>query len=681
MLPYPVRFTRALVVLIAASTVSLAAPGRSAAETPLIDRAAFFGNPTRTQARVSPDGKWLSWIAPREGVLNVWVAPIADPHDARPITNEKKRPIRQHFWANNSKSVLFLNDSGGDENNLLYAADVASAEVRNLTPFQKTRARLIAGSVAKPDEILVGVNNRNPRFHDLYRVNVVTGERTLVLENNEWGSFDADDSLQPRFAVKSVTGGAVEYYTLDDHGKPGEKPWMVVSVEDAFSVNLVGFSTDGSVLYATDARNRDKTAIVELDLVTAEPRVIAEHAKSDVTQTLRHPATLRVQAYRTNYLRQEWFALDAAIQPDLDFLQRELKGDYYVMSRSLDDALWTVAVDPVVAPVSFHLYDRKAKKLTRLFVTRPELEGKPLVDMHPLEISARDGLTLTAYLTLPPGSDANGDGRPEQPVPMVLNVHGGPWARDTYGYHSEHQWMANRGYAVLSVNYRGSQGFGKQFLNATIGEFAGKMHTDLIDAVNWAIAEKVARPDKIAIYGGSYGGYATLVGLTFTPEVFACGVDIVGPSSLVTLIESFPAYWGPHLETTWYKRCGDPRTKEGREYLLSRSPITRVDAIQRPLLIAQGANDPRVTQKESDQMVAVMKEKKLPVTYVVYPDEGHGFARPQNATSFYAITEAFLAKHLGGRFQEVGKDFDGSSLQVPDGADQIPGLAAALASK
>jgi dipeptidyl aminopeptidase/acylaminoacyl peptidase len=283
-----------------------------------------------------------------------------------------------------------------------------------------------------------------------------------------------------------------------------------------------------------------------------------------------------------------------------------------------------------------------------------------------------------SYLSLPPGSDRNGDGRPDKPLPMVLNVHGGPWARDDFGYHPEHQWLANRGYAVLSVNYRGSTGFGKKFLNAADKQFGAKMHDDLIDAVEWAVREGVAQRDKVAIYGGSYGGYATLVGLTFTPDTFACGVDIVGPSSLVTLIESFPAYWTPILEATWYRRVGDPRTEEGKQFLLSRSPITKVDQIRKPLLIAQGANDPRVTQKESDQLVAAMKGRNIPVTYAIYADEGHGFARPENRTSFYAITEGFLAKCLGGRQEPFGKDLAGANLKVPDGAAFVPGLADAL---
>jgi dipeptidyl aminopeptidase/acylaminoacyl peptidase len=300
--------------------------------------------------------------------------------------------------------------------------------------------------------------------------------------------------------------------------------------------------------------------------------------------------------------------------------------------------------------------------------------------MYCREIKARDGLTLVSMLTLPLGSSSKNDGIPDKPLPLILNVHGGPWAQDKYGYHSEAQWMANRGYAVLQVNYRGSTGFGKGFIEAANREFGGKMHDDLIDAVKWAVDQRITTADKVAIYGGSYGGYATLVGMTFTPTTFACGVDIVGPSSLVSLIESFPAYWKPFMEGSWYRRVGNPEVPADREHLLSRSPITRMANIQRPLLIAQGANDPRVTKKESDQIVHAMVEKKIPVTYVVYADEGHGFARPENRVSFYAITEAFLSRCLGGRYEPMG-EFKGANISVPEGIDIVPGLSAAVPKK
>jgi dipeptidyl aminopeptidase/acylaminoacyl peptidase len=294
--------------------------------------------------------------------------------------------------------------------------------------------------------------------------------------------------------------------------------------------------------------------------------------------------------------------------------------------------------------------------------------------MRPVVIPARDGLKLVSYLTLPPEVDED---RPPRPLPMVLDVHGGPWARDEWGFNAVHQWLANRGYAVLSVNFRGSTGFGKEFTNAGNREWAGKMHDDLLDAVDWAVEQKIADRGRVAILGGSYGGYATLVGLTFSPDVFACGVDIVGPSNILTLLSTIPPYWQPMVQM-FKDRVGDFTTHEGKTFLEERSPLSRVDRIARPLLIGQGANDPRVKQAESDQIVRLMRQKEIPVTYVLYPDEGHGFARPENRLSFNAVVEAFLAQHLGGRYEPVGDDFAGSSISVPTGADGVPGLSEAL---
>jgi dipeptidyl aminopeptidase/acylaminoacyl peptidase len=392
---------------------------------------------------------------------------------------------------------------------------------------------------------------------------------------------------------------------------------------------------------------------------------------------MSNPRSGEVEAYAVTYLRDEWTALDPKVGADLAWLREQLKGDISVTSRTLDDRLWTVAVDPVVAPSSVHLYDRQAKSLKQLYVSRPELVGAPLQAMHPIEIKARDGLTLPSYLTLPPGSDADGDGKPAAPVPMVLLVHGGPWARDDYGYNPYHQWLANRGYAVLSVNFRGSTGFGKAFISAGDLEWGRKMHDDLIDAVDWAVKQGVSPADQVAIMGGSYGGYATLAGLTFTPTTFACGVDIVGPSNLETLLKTIPPYWVPLIEQ-FHQRMGNPNTPEGLALLKERSPLYKAGDIVRPLLIGQGANDPRVNQAESDQIVSAMKAKGIPVTYVLFPDEGHGFARPENNIAFNAVTENFLAGCLKGRAEPIGDTVKKSSAKVPEGAQHTPGLEAAL---
>jgi dipeptidyl aminopeptidase/acylaminoacyl peptidase len=392
------------------------------------------------------------------------------------------------------------------------------------------------------------------------------------------------------------------------------------------------------------------------------------------------PRTDEPQAYAVNYLKTEWTPLGGAISGDLAYLRNQLKGEINVTSRSTADDKWTVTVDPVTGPATTYLYERPAKRLTKLFVNRPELEGRTLAAMTPAEIKSRDGKTLVSYVTLPAGSDPDGDGRPDKALPMVLYVHGGPWARDAYGYSSWHQWLANRGYAVLSVNYRGSTGFGKGFVRASDREFGGKMHDDLLDAVDWAVQRGVADPAKVAIAGGSYGGYATLVGMTFTPDRFACGVNIVGISNWKTFYDTTPPYWEAG-RTLWRKAIGDPNTPEGLALMMARSPITKVDAIKRPLLIGHGANDPRVNQAESDQIVEVMRSKKIPVTYVLFPDEGHGFARPVNNMAFNAVTENFLSQCLGGRAEPIGDALVASTAIVPHGAEFTPGLQAALAAK
>jgi dipeptidyl aminopeptidase/acylaminoacyl peptidase len=414
-------------------------------------------------------------------------------------------------------------------------------------------------------------------------------------------------------------------------------------------------------------------------MTSGETRLVAEDPRTDVGGILAHPTEKNIQAVSFTYARTEWRVLDEAIAEDIKFLKEFQDGDFVVTSRTLDDTQWTVAYVLDNGPVKFYRYVRSPeRKMHFLFNNRDDLADYRLVKMHDRVIKSRDGLDLVCYLSLPPGSDPDNDGRPDKPVPMVLDVHGGPWARDGWGYNPYHQWLANRGYAVLSVNYRGSTGFGKDFINAADGEWSGKMHDDLLDAVGWAVDQKIAQPDKVAIMGGSYGGYATLVGLTFTPDAFACGVDIVGPSSLVTLLQNVPDYWMP-IMPMMKVRVGDVDTEEGQAELLKRSPLTLVDKITKPLLIAQGANDPRVKRREADQIVEAMKQKNIPVTYLLYPDEGHGFRRPENNKSCNAVTEAFLAKQLGGRFEPVGKDFDGAKIQVPTGADQVPGLSDALA--
>lgn len=639
----------------------------------LIERSAFFGNPERTQGRISPDGTYVSWLAPVDGVLNVHVAPADDPGAAKVVTSDTFRGIRNHFWAPNSQFVYFVQDNGGDENFHVYATDVETGKVKDLTPFEDgVRATIEGVSNVQPDKILVGVNARNPQLFDLYLVDVNTGDRTLVQENPGYAAWMVDNTLTPRFGLVQTPGGGADVVTFE-----GEV-LSSIPAEDFLTTNAFGFNAANDTMYAVDSRGRDKAALVSMSAENGTVTVLAEGDKADISGALLHPTTFEPLAYATDYLRQEWTALDDETAADLAFLRGALPGEFEVLGVTDDMTKAVVYAEAAEAPGIYYIYDRTAGALVEMFATRPVLDGLPLQPMTAVEIESRDGLILVSYLTLPPGSDADGDGVPEEPVPMVLNVHGGPWARDEYGYDAWHQWLANRGYAVLSVNYRGSTGFGKSFVNAAVKEFAGKMHDDLIDGVNWAVGQGVADPDRVAIAGGSYGGYATLVGVTFTPETFACGVDIVGPSSLVTLVESFPEYWKPFLEGTWFKYVGDPADAERREDMLARSPISRVDDIQVPLLIGQGENDPRVTKLESDQLVDVMAAKGLPVTYVNFPDEGHGFARPENRLAFYSVMEGFLAECLGGEAEPIGEAFSGSSIEVLHGAEYVKGVQAAL---
>jgi dipeptidyl aminopeptidase/acylaminoacyl peptidase len=660
----------------AGTTTNGAAMTPHSEAAPLIPRDALFGNPTRAAGQISPDGQWLSWLAPKDGVLNIWVAPARNPDAACAMTSATDRPIRQHFWSPDSRAVMYIQDKGGDENFLLYRVDVTSGEETTVTPFENTRVEIVGASTTIKDKLLLRINNRDPQWHDVYLVDLATGELTLVLENNAYAGFMADDSLTLRMAMQQNAAGGADYFRVVN-GKVEAAPFETTAMEDSLTTSPAGYTTDGDTLYWIDSRGRNTAALFAQDTATGERRLIAEDDKADIVSTLRDPGTGEIEAYAVNYLKTEWTATDPETRASLDWLDARLNGEFGINSRTDDDTVWIVWNDPLTKPSATYIYDRKAETLTPFYVSRPELEGMPLQPMHGIEIASRDGLTLPCYLTLPPGSDANGDARPDTPVPMVLLVHGGPWARDGYGFNPIHQMLANRGYGVLSVNFRGSTGFGKGFLNAGNKQWGLRMHDDLIDAVNWAVREGIAQDDKVAIMGGSYGGYATLAGLTFTPDTFACGVDIVGPSNLETLLSTIPPYWAPMVKI-FHERMGDPTTEEGRGILRAASPLYKAERIVKPLLIAQGANDPRVKQAESDQIVGAMKSAGIPVTYVLYPDEGHGFAKPANNIAFFAIAENFLAECIGGRAEPLGRALEPSSAQIIEGEEHVQGLAAAL---
>ncbi|PPU17799.1 S9 family peptidase [Xanthomonas arboricola] len=653
-----------------------AAPAKTAAPPELLTRDALFGAAEKVHVLVSPDGGYLSWVAPLKGVPNLWVAPINAPDKARAVTQDSGRGISEYSWSHRAGTLLYKRDQGGDENFHLYALNLTDGSSKDLTPFDKTRVELYGLSAQHPDQVMVGINNRDAKWHDLYRVDLVTGQRTLVEKNTQHiETYLLDGDLQLRYATRVTEDGGAE--VLARQGSAW-KTLESVPFEDVLTTEVVGLSNDGNTLYLRDSRNRDTAALYALDTATHARTLLTEDARADVDSVLKDPKTGAVQAASVEYLRREWTVLDKGIAKDLQALKALGPGDAKVEARTQDDATWIVSYSAAETPLRYYRYDRATAKLTKLFSAYPALEGKPLVPSWPQTLTARDGLHLVSYLTLPADADANHDGKADKPVPLVVFVHGGPWLRDSYNsYGAYTQWFANRGYAVLAVNYRGSTGFGKAFTNAGNGEWAGKMHDDLLDAVQWAVTQGVTTPDNVAIMGGSYGGYASLVGLTFTPDTFKCAVDIVGPANLNTLLATIPPYWTGFYKQA-IKRMGDPATAHGKQWLTERSPVTHVDKIRKPLLIGQGANDPRTNRAESEQIVNAMTAKNIPVTYVLFPDEGHGFKRPENSKAFNAVAETFLGQCLGGRVQPIGSDLTGSSITVPAGAEQINGLADAL---
>lgn len=664
-------------------------------EVELIPRKVLFDNPDKAALRLSPDGRHISYLAPVNGVLNVWVAPKDNPDAAMAVTNDTLRGIRIYFWAYTNQHILYLQDVGGDENWQLHSVNVETKEDVNLTPFEeipgpdgnpvtlpngkKLRPTTQIQSVSHkfPEEILIGLNTRNPQYHDIYKINILTGEMAMIQQNDEFAGFRSDDNYNLRFATKMTPDGGNELFVPDENN--GWKSFEKIPMEDMMTTSPIGFDKTGNVLYMIDSRGKNTAALFSVNLESGDKNLIYENPKADVSNIMMHPTENNVEAVASNYKRVEWTILDESVKSDIDYLKTVEDAEVNVASRTLDDKLWAVAFTVDNGPIKYYLYDRENKKAEFLFTNRSSLEQYTLSHMNPVIIKSRDGLDLVSYLSLPIWTDPDNTARPKEPLPMVLLVHGGPWARDSWGYNSLHQLLSNRGYAVLSVNFRSSTGFGKDFINKGNKQWGAAMHDDLIDAVNWAVENQIADKEKVAIMGGSYGGYATLAGLTFTPDVFACGVDIVGPSNLITLLNSIPPYWAPMIEM-FSTRMGDHRTEEGREYLTSISPLSHVDSIRKPLLIGQGANDPRVAQAESDQIVAAMQEKNIPVTYVLFPDEGHGFARPENNLAFFAVTDLFLAKHLGGRSEPIKDDFSGSSIQIPSGADQIESLTEAINS-
>lgn len=635
-------------------------------EPDLLPRHLIFANPERSVVRLSPDGTRIAFRAPANGVLNLWVAPLEDVAKAQPVTNVIDRNLGPWLhWMHDNRHIVFFREQGGDENWRAWRADLQTGDVRSLTPGPGVTCFIQQASRHFPSELLIGHNERDKRYFDIYRVNVATGDSALLQVNDGFVGYFSDQQCNVRFAVRQTDDGDVDYLQRGPNGD-----WSLfarVGAEDSMGSRPIEFSDDGSELYWLDGRGRNTAAVVAQDIGSGSLRVLAEDRRADFTELLLHPVTQRPIAARFVAERARWHVLDPEYNADFDYLTRQLPGDLFVTGMSQDRRNWIVADVFDDAPLEFFHYDRDGQRVRRLFSSAPAWENAPFAKMESVVVRARDGLELVCYLSRPRNAQSG------MRLPMVLLVHGGPWGRDHWGLVPDHQWLANRGYAVLSVNYRGSTGFGKAFVNAANLEWAGKMHDDLIDAVDWAVAAGIAEPDRIAIMGASYGGYAALVGLTFTPERFACAVDIVGISNLVTFLNTIPEYWVT-WKSEWKVRTGDYTTEAGRRFLEERSPLNYVDRIMRPLLIAQGANDVRVKATESEQIVAAMQRRGIPVTYVSYPDEGHGFGRPENRRSFAAVAEAFLATHLGGRCQPIGDDFGGSTIEFKAGRELIPGL-------
>lgn len=618
---------------------------------PLIPRDVLFGNPERARPQLSPDGKYLAYLAPDEkNVLQVWLRPVAA-EEAQQITVDQKRGIRSYFWTYDGNHLIYMQDADGDENFHCFSVNIHTNLVRDLTPFQGVKAQPIDLDPAFPDELLVGLNLSNPQKFDVYRVNLKNGAVEFDTENpGNIVSWTADAQFQIRAAVAATPDGGSDLL----YRASADQEWQLLrhwSAEDEGYAAV--FSEDGKTLYIVGSHDANAQRLIALDLATLQETIVAEDPQYDVGGIVTHPQTDALQAVAFYKDKLEWQVLDPNIAADFEALAKVRSGEFNITSRTLADDQWLVAYSIDDGPVYYYSYDRANKTSTLLFSNQPALEGLALAPMQPIAFLAKDGLTIHGYLTTPPGVAAHH-------LPTVLLIHGGPWARDMWGYDAEAQWLANRGYAVLQVNFRGSTGYGKAFLNAGNREWAGKMHEDLLDAVRWLKDQGIADPKKIAIMGGSYGGYATLVGLTFTPEVFAAGVDIVGPSNLITLMQSIPPYWEP-LKAQFYHRVGNLDTEP--EFLKARSPLFFCEQIQKPLLIAQGANDPRVKQAESDQIATAMRKANKPVEYVLYTDEGHGFARPENRLHFYAVAEEFLAKYLGGRCEPIG-DIQGHSAVI-----------------
>jgi dipeptidyl aminopeptidase/acylaminoacyl peptidase len=622
--------------------------------TPLIPRELLFGNPERWQPMLSPDGKRMAWLAPDpRGVRQIWINTRGHSDD-RCVTADHHRGISFYGWTWDSKTIIYLQDSDGDENYHLFAVDLDTGNVRDLTPWQGVRCDSVLSNCRFPDQLVVAINLRDRKKMDAWRIDLKSGAAVFDSENpGDVTNWLADDDLVVRGASAITATGANEIRVRDSR----DSGWRVIAnpgVDD--EAWALGFSKDGNEIFIKSNVGRDTLSVIGKDLSTGREREISSRLNLDAEHVEIHPTRRTIEAVRYSPGRNQWMVTDSRIAKDFDELSKIENGDFSIINRDAADETWVVFYDGDTLPGRYYLWDRNSHRATLLFDGRPALTNYSFGTTKPITYKARDGLDLHGYLTIPPGVDS-------RRLPMILFVHGGPWARDYWGFNTWVQFLANRGYAVLQPNYRGSTGYGKKYLHAADLQWGRAMQDDLTDAVQWAIGEGVADPPRVAIFGASYGGYAALAGAAFTPDLYRCAVDIVGPSSLFTLMSSFPPYWGPII-SVFKRRMGDPKNPDHVAMLKSVSPLFAADRIQIPMLIAQGANDPRVTQIESEQIVAAIERNHGKCTYVLYPDEGHGFARPANNIDFMSRAEKFLAEHMGGRYEslETGKFADSSAI-------------------
>ncbi len=650
-------FTWTLFALSLMLTGAMLRPAQAQKGTlpPLIDRQLFFGDPEISGAQISPDGQFISFIKPFKGTRNVWVKRTSEPFSAaKPLTNDMKRPVTSYFWSRDGKYILFVQDKGGDENYNVYAVNPAESpaagqdvpQARNLTDAKGVRAIIYDVPRNEPDIMYVGINDRDKAWHDLYKVKISTGERTLLRQNSERVTgWVFDNKGQLRLASRSADNGDTEIMRVDDKGFT-----KVYSCDVFQSCGPIRFHKDNQRVYflTNKSDQSDLISLVLFDPATGKEEMVESDPLNKVDFTGSYFSDLTDDLIATIYVddRRRIYWKDKNFEADYNWLQKQLPGrQVNFASSSKDENLWIVSGNGDTDPGEVYLFDRKAKKLTSQYRLREQLPREALAEMKPIRYKSSDGLEVPAFLTLPKGVEAKN-------LPLVVVPHGGPWARDFWGYNSFAQFLANRGYAVLMPNFRGSTGYGKKFINAGNNEWGQKMQDDLTWGVKHLVAQGIVDSKRVAIMGGSYGGYATLAGLTFTPDVYAAGISIVGPSNLITLLNSIPPYW-EQIRMLFNKRMGDPRTPEGRAQLERQSPLNSADKINKPLLVVQGANDPRVKKAESDQIVVALRERGFPVEYLVAPDEGHGFARPVNNMAMFAAAEKFLAKHIGGRYQET----------------------------